>query len=188
MPADGKLEARLGPNVLLVDVVDQLPRARPYPMRKSEIDRLIVHHSGALGRDGYAGIEASARYAITPKKPDGTGGRGFPGFSYTFWAPFNAPRSGPLVLYRGNYDNVRSNHTTKFNNRGVAIVLQGNLTKRAPSTAQIAILEAFLPWAIARYELSLPDELVWHSLVGKKRACPGGPTVAWLEAYRQTHR
>lgn len=180
MSADGKLETQLAGGVLLIDVSDQLPRARPYPRRRDKIDRLIIHHSGALGPAGRAGIEASARYASTPKPA----GRGFAGFSYTFWLPYHAPKTGPLVIYRGNPDEVRSAHTTGFNDRGVAAVLQGNLTHGHPSMVQLELLEAFLPWAIERYKLELPDGIVWHSLVGKKRACPGAAAVAWIDDYR----
>lgn len=179
--SDLRIEAELARDVLLMDVSDRLPRARPYPKRKKKIDRLVVHHSGMLGRTGLEGMFASARYAIAPK-PEG---RGFPGFSYTFWIPYYPPTSGPLLVYRGNADDVRSNHTTGSNDRGVAVVLQGNLHQLGHASPwQIEALEALIPWAFERYGFSSPDSLTWHSEVGKKKACPGPGVVSWLSEYR----
>jgi hypothetical protein len=176
-------DTALAQNVVLVDVVDELPRRRPFPKRADEIDRLIIHHSGALGAPGYAGMKGSAQYTIAPKqgKP---GGRGF---AYTFWAPYKPPAFGPLTIFRGNRDDVRSAHTSRWNDRGVALVLQGNLgALGGPSTAQITMLEAFVPWAIARYDLVMPQGLTYHRECTGKKLCPGGAAEVWIEAFRTT--
>jgi hypothetical protein len=183
--------------VVLQDVTDALPR---HPTKRwarrplAGIRRLYVHHSGALGREGYEGMAASARYEIRHRdgdKPE----PGWPGFAYHFWLPHDGTRDGAgrLVVYRGNPDAARVYHTGgRCNVHGIGVCLQGNLTRTGPSPSQVELLEALLPWLLERYRLTLPDGLSWHSDSKRfggtgKPACPGPAVVRWLEAYKLEH-
>lgn len=184
----------IAPGVVLLDVTAELPRhpTKRWARRSLQgIRRVYVHHSGALGRPGLAGMQASARYEIEHRdgdKPE----PGWPGFAYHFWMPFEpmVDEGGSLVMYRGNPDAVRTYHTGgPCNVHGLGLCLQGDLTRQGPSASQQTLLTAFLPWVLAQHRLSLPDGLSWHSESGRfggtgKPSCPGAPTVAWLSAYR----
>lgn len=176
-----KLEEGIAGGISLWDASKDLPRGPGrYRRRNAPIDRLIIHHSGALGPPGFPGLVASAVYV--------TAFRGWPGFAYTFWAPYHRVRDaeGNLMVYRGNADETRSHHTGAANDRGVALCLQGDLTRTGPSPSQTQILQGFIPWAFERYGFDSSDCLTWHSEIGKKKSCPGGPTVDWLVRYRES--
>lgn len=178
-----KLEAEIAGGIALWDAQADLPRDGQYPRRRKPIRYWIVHHSGALGRRGLEGMRASANYVITEK---GQGGRGWDEFAYHLWIPWYGERDkeGRLVLFRGNEDHERANHTGGWLDEGFGICLQGDLTKAGPSPSQIEILEALFPWLSSQHELAIRGALTWHSEIGKKKACPGKPTVKWLQDYR----
>lgn len=185
------LEATLAGGVRLFDASALLPRRRAYPLRRRAIDRIIVHHSGALGPDGVAGAAASARFVIASKED---GGRGWPGFAYHYWLPYRQRRETiPITVLRGQPDERACYHTgRRWNQRGLGVVLQGNLGKATewapeggPSSGQIEALEALLPFLAERHGLDLRQALTWHSEAGTKRSCPGERAVRWLCAYRK---
>lgn len=188
LPADARFEAEIAPGVALFDASHLLP-GKGYPRRDpATIDRAFVHHSGARGRDGFAGLLASARY-VTRAKPSG---RGWPGMPYTYWIQDGGPddvdrdSEGRLVVYRGQPDDVRSYHTGgEANTFGVGVALQGNTTARPLSWSHEEGLEALLPWLIERHRLIVPFGIGWHSIAssmsGKsKPGCPGKAAEAWL--------
>jgi len=194
--------------VALVDVADLLPRhaTRRWAKRTKPIARIYFHKSGKLGATGLQGAINSANYCVKnrsyPRDPEKPGWAGMP---YTFWIPFRetpvwtvtaeAPAAlrNHTALFRCQLDDVVSWHTGgRANREGVGACFQGNSTVDGLSENQIEIAEAFIPWAVARYGLTLPAGLSWHSdrseygppKASVKPVCPGAPAVAWLEAYR----
>ncbi|MEM1415952.1 MAG: peptidoglycan recognition family protein [Myxococcota bacterium] len=200
VPKGAHIEAELAPDIVLVNVVGQLPTARGgYPLRPIPvelIDLLASHHSGALGKPGFIGMLRSAQYSTSWKLRRGKRMRPWPGFAYTFWTPFHDVRlgqlgDGPRVMYRGNEDERRTYHTGGVaNDRGVANCFQGNLSKTPMSRHQIECAEAFYPWAMKRYPQLTPERLVGHSEskpfggTGKK-ACPGPHVLEWVRDFRE---
>jgi hypothetical protein len=188
LPKGAELEARIAGGVHLWDVSHLLPRAKRTKRDEGGIDRLFVHHSGALGRAGFDGALASARYVVSK--------RGFPGPAYAYWVPAEDYRDdeGALVVLRLNADSERSWHTGgKANDRGVAVALQGSTTARPMTHSHEECLEALIPWCAARYSLPMPKGLSWHSRAkadgGRSKAtCPGKGAEAWLRGYLRGYR
>lgn len=193
IPNEAEFEARVAGGVVLYDVVKALPRhkVKRYRDRDEPIERVFTHHSGALGRAGFEGMAASARYVVSPKRPWKKNGD-WPGFAYTYWLAYKADtdRQGNLVIYRGNHDETRSNHTGGTNDNSIAVVWQGNTTKKPPSSDQIEMAEAFYPWLVERHKATLVQPaLSFHAEAGKyggrsKRTCPGSHLEMWLRGYR----
>jgi hypothetical protein len=174
----------IAPGVTIVDVSGALPvhRVKRWGRRQEAIQRLYVHHSGALGRASLAGFQASAAYDIRAHD--------WAGSPYHFWAPREPVRTGgALTLFRGNADDRHTFHTGgKANGHGLALALQGNTSVLPLSDSQIEILEAWIPWALEANALALPA-LSWHSESAQyggsgKKACPGKAAEAWLRSYR----
>lgn len=192
---------RLAGGLVLLDVVDELPvhRRKRWKARPVDgIERLYVHHSGRLGRDGLDGFKASAAYSSRDKQPRRKGGKvraGWPGTAYQVWLPYNPVLTdGALTAFRGNPDDRRTYHTGgEANTHGWSICLQGNTSVDGISDSQVELLEGLLPWALERFGLELPDGLSWHSDSKRfggsgKASCPGSAAVAWLTAYRGAAR
>ena len=187
LPKGAELEARLAGGVHLWDVSHLLPRTKSTKRDEGGIDRLFVHHSGALGRPGFAGALASTRYVVTKREP------AFPGPAYTYWIPAEDYRDdeGALVVLRLNPDSERSWHTGgKANTRGVAVALQGSTTARPLTHSHEECLEALLPYCIHRYGLVMPEALSFHAEADKhggrkKTSCPGIHAEAWIRGYRR---
>jgi len=191
LPLDARCECELAGGIALWDVSRLLPR-HPHRKRKDErpksarIERVYVHHSGALGKPGYRGAENAVLYVV--------GERGFPGAPYHFWLPHRGERdkSGRLVVLRLAEDEYRAWHSgAKANDHGLGVALQGDLAKSGPSSSQVELLEALLPWLLDRHGLrkTLPLSLSMHSEAGlfggrSKPTCPGKPTEEWVRDYR----
>jgi len=130
VPYGARLELELAGGIALWDVAELLPRRRhrrgmDQRPKGQTLDRVFVHHSGALGRAGYKGIESSVRYVVERRK--------FPGPAYHFWVPFNDERdwSGRRVVYRLNPDEYRAWHTgATANDRGLGLCFQGQLNAK----------------------------------------------------------
>ena len=188
-------ESKLVFGVHLWDVSHIMPRIESKRRRRdvAGIDRLFFHHSGALGRPGFAGALASANYVVKQRKNKDGKRAGFPGPAYTFWIPAEDLRdsSGALCVLRLNTDTERSWHTGgKANGRGVSAVFQGNTTARPMTHSHEECAEALIPWAVRRYGLRMPDGLSWHSIGDEsggssKAACPGKGAESWLRGYRR---
>ncbi|MEO0326723.1 MAG: hypothetical protein AAF447_27515, partial [Myxococcota bacterium] len=130
IPSGAKLFARMAHGVDLLDVVDLLPRGKPRwssrrPGGAKSVRNLFGHHSGALGRPGFAGLVASARFVIER--------RGFPTVAYAAWTPYEDVRDhdGRRVMFLALRPEDRGWHTGRdANDTGEAVVLQGNTTDR----------------------------------------------------------
>lgn len=180
-----------GELVALWDVSRLLPtkKGRPQPARPrgAKIERLYVHKSGGEGRPGFRGILGMVRYVVQR--------RGFPGAPYTFWAPTHPERDaeGRLVLYRLVADDRRSWHTGgACNDHGVALALQGNLSKRDLTPGQRIVAEACLDYVTTsgRYpDLDDVEPIGRHSDAKRfgarknKPVCPGKYAEAWLDGW-----
>ena len=188
LPDEAVFECMLAGGVALYDVSHLLPTAaKKYPKRPVEgIVRCYFHHSGADGAAGFKGPYNSTQFVVNA--------RSFRGAAYTFWFPYEelTDEHGNLVVLRLNKDDVRSYHTGKdANTHGVGVCFQGNLSKKPPSSFQIELAEAFIPWAMEHYKLSLDNTPIsYHNEAaqfgGKQKAtCPGPYVIDWLDKYRR---
>jgi hypothetical protein len=184
---DPDYEATLAGGVHLLDVSDQLPtRGDGWGARSEPVQRLYLHHSGRLGRPGFDGLSASARYSVSS--------RGWAGCPYHYWVPYGhgMPEDAPIQVYRANADDRHSWHTgLAANASGIGIVLQGDLRSQRPSAYQIEALEALIPWLQDRHLATLSADrwLSWHSESGDfggrgKASCPGPHVEAWAREWR----
>lgn len=187
IPDGAVYEARLAGGVALLDVSHLLPRhpTKHYRKRREPwaVERVYMHHSGAMGLMGYEGARGSARYCVQS--------RGWPGMPYTYWLSFVPDRTeaDELVVYRCQRDEVRSYHTGgSANTHGVGVCWQGRLTSLRPSPAQYEMAEALVPWLEERHQLRT-EWLSWHSEAHRyggrrKAACPGPFVVDWAREWR----
>lgn len=176
--------ARDGRGVVLYDVSDELPRHRSKRYAKRELSSVraqYVHHSGAMRKgDPFMHMRGSARYDIEH--------HGWPGFAYHFWHPhFEVlDKDGNLVIYRGNPDDVCTYHAGHGpNQKGIAHVLQGNLTKLDMSGAQLRTLPVALKWLGQQYGIS--PRPIGHFQVTDghaKATCPGRSGKGWVLGYQ----
>lgn len=217
VPEGAIFEADLGGGWALYDVSDILPKNPKggYPTRedgvgkkprylnrkrtKSDIKivRVYNHHSGAKGRDGYAGLLASVKYSIRDKKRERKNGneyiqKGWPGAPYTFWMCVepDIDAEGRKVIYRCNKDEVRSYHTgNAANDHGLGLAWQGNLTTIEPSKDQYEGAERLFAYLHANHELAKRKPFSFHAEAdefgGKKKpTCPGPHVEAFVKDYR----
>lgn len=200
VPEGATLEAKLSDQVALYDVSHLLPTGPgEYRFRPPEkIDKLFIHKSGADGADGFAGLYNMARYCSAEW------GRGWPGSPYTCWnckVPDYDP-VGRFAIYRAQPDHLRTYHTGgAANGRGVALAFQGAYDGQwdllasgrprvevEPTEAQMICAEAFIPWALQKYGLTVED-IAGHWEADKfggrrKPICPGDYLRAWLMTMR----
>jgi len=178
------------PRVAVYDVSHLLPtkQGRPQPARPegARIVRCYVHKSGGEGRDGFAGVLGMARYVV--------GQRMFPGAPYTLWASTvpDVDADGRLVLYRCAADDRRTWHTGgACNVHGIALALQGNISRRDLAPPQRIVAEAGLRYVreSGRYpDLDTVEPVGRHSRAKRhgarkdKSICPGAFSEAWLDA------
>jgi hypothetical protein len=187
LPREAKLEADLGKGVALYDVAHLLLRTKREKHRDpKDILRVYHHHSGALGRDGFTGLDASVRYVVQNRKP------AFAGPAYTYWLSFAPDLDGEMrmVVYRAQPDDVASSHTGGLNATGIAIAWQGNLGKTRPSGAQRRMAERLCLYLEARHP-GLTHS--FHAEAGMfggrpKPTCPGPHVAAWVKAWRSDAR
>ena len=178
-------------DVALYDVSHLLPTRgrKPQPARPqgAKIERLYVHKSGGEGRGGFAGLLASARYVVSRRE--------FPGMPYTFWAGREVDRDsdGRPVLYRGAQDDRRTWHTGgACNDHGIALALQGNLSRRDLTPDQRHVADAALlhvtsegvyPHLDPGDPISTHSRAKSHGAKKNKAVCPGTYAEAWLSAW-----
>ena len=177
-----------GETVALWDVSHLLPTRQGRPQKPrpagAKIVRCYVHKSGGEGSRGFDGLLASARYVVTHRQ--------FPGMPYTFWASTvpDVDPDGRLVLYRGAADDRRTWHTGgPCNDHGVALALQGNLSRRDLAPDQRRVGEAAIAYILTsgRYpDLDPAHPISTHSraksygAVKSKSICPGTHAETWL--------
>lgn len=183
--------------IRLVDVSNVLPRdaERGYPRRDpAGIRRVVIHQTqGQWSVEPAIALAREASYFV--EKPDAHGGgiddgRGWPGFGYTFWAPWwpELDEDGRLVAYRCQPDNVKSNHTRGANVDGVAIAFQGRFAPcRAadcePSDHQRRLFAGLVGYCLNRYRLPL-SAIEPHSVHGKAD-CPGDALASWIGEFQR---
>jgi hypothetical protein len=195
VPEGAVFEAELGPGVALYDVSALLKKTTEAIKEKqkrkdaeqkrpvSQIVRVYHHNSGAKGRDGFAGLLASARFSVEH--------RSFPGAAYTYWLPMlpDVDGAGRFAVYRAQPDDVVSWHTGGAANRhGIAVCWQGNLTAELPSVAQYHMANELCRWLDKRHQLDPKAPHSLHARAGTwggkaKATCPGPHVDAWVEAY-----
>lgn len=189
MTVHGVFEACLGvgadgTSVALYDVVDELPAhpSRRYRQRELEAIRgQYVHHSGKMRKgDPFLHMRGSAGYSIRAE--------GWPGFAYHLWHPYFDlfDDDGNRVVYRGNPDTACVFHAGSGPNRkGLAHVLQGNLTRTDMSEAQAQTLPVALKWYAQLYGISARPTGHFQVDDGKAKAsCPGRSGKGWVRGYQ----
>jgi len=191
LPDGARFEAEIALGVALWDVTATMPqgghRRKTRRPKGAAISGVYVHHSGSLGADGVEGAIRSAEYVVS--KRDFPGGQG----PYHLWLPYHPLRDdeGRMVLLRMSRDEQRTwSQGAKANDHGWSMCLQGNLTKAPISAFQVELLEAAIPWALARFGLPIAA-LRMHAEAGdhggrSKATCPGESARAWLKAYRRS--
>lgn len=155
----------------------------------AEIDRVLVHHSGALGRAGVDGAIRSAEYVFEERE------KPFGALPYHWWIPRFPLHDdqGRLVVLRCAPDEERCWHTGgKANDTGIGVVLQGNTTSTPLTIFQRTCLNALLLYLEERHKLpsnNRPSWLGWHS-IGKrfgansnKARCPGRSAEKFLKEW-----
>lgn len=179
--------------IRVVDVSAVLPssRERSYSKRDpSKISEINLHQTEGNTKPPPGGLMATAEYFIAPDVDGkGSSGRGWPGFAYTFYVPFQPPRDadGRLVVYRCQPDDVRSYHTRDRDRVGVAIAFQGTFRsvdggKGDPAPDQVTAGEALIRHLLDRYHLDELD-LYAHRDWGK-RCCPGSELEILIDMLR----
>ncbi|MCP5044204.1 MAG: hypothetical protein GY944_24510 [bacterium] len=182
-------EAELAGGVALYDASHLMPLpSGMWPRRPfgAFVNRVFVHHSGALGRPGLEGALNSARYVVKH--------RDFPCAAYHYWVPYETLSLDgyDYVVIRCAPDHARTFHTGgNANHLGVGVALQGNTTDRPLSKSHEECLEALLPLLTERHELYAgPPIISWHSeamrfgALKNKAACPGKHAEEWLRKWR----
>jgi hypothetical protein len=187
LPDNAILEADLGHGVALYDVSHLLPQHadKDYrSRRRSRITEQYLHHSGRLGKPGYAGLRNSARYVVRH--------RGWPGAPYHTWIPYEDlfDEKGRRVVFRAQPSTARTYHAgTGPNNRGVAHCVQGNTTQHPLSDQQIACLPEVLKYFAQDLNIK-STKLFGHFEANhrgdghSKASCPGSHASAWLQGLR----
>ena len=180
---DGALyEADLGSNVALYDVSFLLPvhRAKKYRARHvGAVVEQFVHHSGRLGRPGFAGMYNSARYVVNQ--------RGWPGIAYHTWISREPvyDEAGHSVIFRGQPDTARTHHAGKGpNDRAIAHCLQGNTSRLPPSDFQLYCLGALIAWYRERDVFGIYGHCEAGADGHSKATCPGSHAMAFLYGVR----
>lgn len=189
LPSAAKLDTDLG-DAAIYDVSHLLPRHgyKRYETRSvAEIDRIVLHKSGANGPPGYNGALGMARFCVEH--------RGWPGAAYHFWLSQvpDKDESQRLVIYRCNATATRSYHTGKLCNRfGLSIAFQGNydgdgdfIPENRPTEAQMVMAELLVAHLRAQHNIvfektDADDDwgLTGHWEWGKP-VCPGDFVRAW---------
>jgi len=163
-------ERRLADGFVVYDATGLLPEhhSRAYE-RRSAPSEIYVHHSGRLGRPGLRGALNSARYVVSH--------RDWPGLPYHYWIP----RDTTGRIYRCQQDDVRTWHAGAGpNDRGLAICLQGNTSRKPPPSNQFAALAAL----IDDIDLPVAGHCEAPSDGHAKASCPGSHAMAFLEGFR----
>lgn len=177
-------EARLAGGVYLWDAT--YLTADAWPPRPEPVRRVYLHHSGADGALGVAGLYRSDRYSER--------GRGWPSTAYHYWIPAGDPAAGRTIrVYHATSDDRRSWHTGgACNDHGVSVCLQGDLRDGLPTSYQLEALEALIPWIVHvrhAHTIDRTRPLSWHSESARwggtgKPTCPGPHVERWARKWR----
>lgn len=192
-------EAQLNEHVVLYDATGALfthERKRWSQRDVRGIQQVYLHASGAMGRDGFAGLLA---HSHTMSKYAGSKRDGWPGSPYTFWIPKKPERDdlGRRIVYRCNPDEARTYHTGgRANHTGLSVAFQGqihpDLPKYSgpPSKDQFVCSRALLD-SLKDTHLGLRGKswALGHCESGPhggnpKSTCPGPHVMDWLQLYK----
>ena len=200
-----------GEKFVIADIVKKLPRHSRYPYGTDiinpngkravkgayttspgrAIEKIYYHQTYGAYAPGIKGVRNTAHFFIADPVYDENskrkgGGRGWPGFAYTWYVCYEPEVvNGKYVIYQCNDLGTISWHTKGCNMKGAGIAFQGMFRSRhiknfkpfkntngEPSEAQMICADAF--WEeYAKEELGLTNrDISGHFEVGKK-ACPG---------------
>ncbi len=138
-------------------IIDELPihATDRYPTReRSQIDSIVIHHSGVSASVGAARI---AKYQVEKKGWPGIG------FHYFIYDDGRIQQTQPLE--------ISSNHAGGANTISVGICLAGNFTDQPPTEAQLLSTGQLAAWLLQ--ELDLPIEAIHPHKDYAVTACPG---------------
>ena len=145
------------PEPTIEAVIDELPIhvTDRYPTReRSQIDKVVLHHSGVSASVGAARI---AKYQVEKKGWPGIG------FHYFIYDDGRIEQTQPL--------DINSKHAGGVNATSVGICLAGNFTDQPPSEAQLLSTGQLTAWLLQ--ELDLPIEAIHPHKDYVNTACPG---------------
>ena len=201
----------MGQDIIIYDISDLLPQHKNYPrgafdilkpngkpaVKGSywfnddfELDKLYVHQTaGSIRSKGFDAVINTASFFIRDPKWNEAGkwignGRGWPGFAYTYFIPFEPEiYQGKVVIFRCNLPGMVTWHSSD-NKNNEAIVCQGYFKSRhikkfkpskgtdgEPSELQIVALTEFIEYK----KMQHPDlKVLGHCDSPKpKITCPG---------------
>ena len=171
-------------HVVILDVIDLLPRRHRYLPRGRPIDRCVVHHTG--GPNLLAPPQGLLRTAGWLTRV-----RRFPGFPYQFYVP-HAPDiwpddwpwgDGRFVVYQTQSANVVSWHTREGGNpSGISVAFQKTARGDISAAQQVCAVNLWRDHIRPRWGLRNLD-LQTHSMYGKKK-CPGPTLESWVRRER----
>jgi len=209
---------------LIYDISDQLPKHKNYPYGTNAIDprserravvgkyyddedrsiqKVVFHQTAGSYTPGFNGVMNTANFFVTDPKYDAKGnwlgnGRGWPGFAYTFYVPYEPEmHEGKWIIFQCNPLKRISWHTGNGQNEiSIAICFQGyfyseHITRYFPrkghdghpSQAQIECAEEF--WKLYCMEkLKIGDHEIYGHFDFGKLACPGADLENIVRYYR----
>lgn len=190
-------DVTLAPGITLVDIVDHLPTVAGRRYRKRPlggVDKIVTHHSGALGRSGLEGVENAAAF-IVRSRPE------LIRLPYTVWIPWEPEAGKPAVYLCNRLEDWASHSGPKANRSGVAVCLQGCFptsneldadprkfgaleARERPSEFQRRAWPLVIDWL--HRTLGRDLTLLGHRDVGKKHTCPGSEPYHWVRSWLET--
>jgi hypothetical protein len=165
---------------------------KAYSKRSQLISTVVFHQTAGGIKAGLEGVKNTASFFVRPDDPKTPGleGRGWPGFAYTFYMPFEPEldEQGRYIGYQTQDEDVVSYHTGGApNGYGVALAFQGNFRSKGapnnggdPSPAQMQVVDEWMQFFEGRYE---SPKFTGHWEHGKD-TCPGWWLQNWICIYR----
>ncbi len=212
-------------HIIVHDITDDLPRHKTKQFGRvpsRPVSRVILHHTAGGVAPGLVGPMSTGRFFVAPKryrytvggegadktayekaKEEGrdarkrnVGGRGWPGFAYHVFIPYNpkVDSDGRMVVYQTQDFDVRGTHTAGQNAHGIGVVCQGLFVSRYhpgkprrqptkhPSQSQQLAVQRVWRWLKGLY--ALPNSALHTHSMYAKPACPG----EWLDGWARRVR
>jgi peptidoglycan hydrolase-like protein with peptidoglycan-binding domain len=161
---------------------------KSYPKRPKPITDLIIHQTAGGVTPSLQGPKNTAAFFVTPESK---GGRGWPGFAYHFYMPYEPEEdeNGCYIGYQTQSETLRSWHTGAPNDFGIALAFQGLFRSTSapnsggdPSPAQKATVREWWSFLSNKYSIC-KENLKGHSSWGKP-GCPGWWLDNWISETR----
>ena len=172
-----KLEATEGVSLDVLDVRQTLPRhdTRKWHQRAlRDISYMVWHHAA-----GELSVDRVAAYHIGPNH---ISENGCPAICYHFFVGNDG-----TIYWCNDFEAITwSNGVKEFNNQGLAVCFEGDLTKREPTPAQMKAALDLFNWSDSYFKHVLKKtlQLFGHKEVKAGTACPGNFLHTLVSALR----